>query len=60
MLKEDDSLYQKFNHIQDGWSETEKPLPVNRAFTNQIAWQNHPWRKEFGWLIDGIVVRDFP
>lgn len=57
ILDEETLSKAKFNHLEDGWSEEEKPLPVKPEYTNQTAWQNHPWQKELGWLIEEKVVR---
>lgn len=48
----------QFNHIEDGWSDEKHPLPIKPEYTNQSAWQNHLWLKEFGWLINGKVMRN--
>lgn len=48
-------LNPKFNHIEDGWSEEEKPSPIKTHFENQNAWQNEEWEKTHGWLIDEKV-----
>lgn len=45
-----------FNHMEDGWSVEEKPLPIKPEYTNQLAWQNHSWVKEFKQLVDCKVV----
>lgn len=44
-----------FNHIENGWSEYDKPEPIEKEFTNQLAWQNSEWNKKHAYLIDGVV-----
>ncbi|WEG18580.1 hypothetical protein PQ478_08860 [Alkalihalophilus pseudofirmus] len=36
----------KLNHIEDGWVNGDKPQPIKKEFTNQLAWQNLKWKKE--------------
>lgn len=45
-----------FNHIEDGWSESNFPLPIKPKFLNQQAWKNMNWQKKYAHLINDIVV----
>lgn len=45
----------KFNHIEDGWSFGDYPLPKDEQYTNQKSWAKMKWRKENGYLINNIV-----
>lgn len=42
-----------FNHISDGWSDDEKPVP---KFDSQKGWLKREWRKSYAHLVDGKVT----
>lgn len=45
-----------FNHIEDGYSFEDKPLPKSEKFTAQNDWKNYQWMRTFGQLTkDGLV-----
>lgn len=46
----------KFNHIENGWSENNKPMPLSPEFKNQLAWQNLEWEREYKRLENYKVV----
>ena len=46
------------NHVEDGWSTEEKPLPLNSSFTNQLAWSKDEWIKEHKYMSDDYVIVD--
>lgn len=47
----------KYNHLENGWSETEKPQPKHEVFTNQKAWSNDDWHKKWTHITEeGRVV----
>ena len=39
----------KHNHIQDDWILNSHPSPTKREFTNQKAWKNLKWKREYGY-----------
>lgn len=43
------------NHIEDGWVETEKPVP--KTPEQKISWDSAKWTREYGHLIDAVVHR---
>ena len=45
------------NHIEDGWAETDKPVP---KFNSQKGWTKMEWRKEHAHLVDGKVEGIMP
>lgn len=45
-----------FNHIEDGWSDSEYPLPIKSKYKNQEAWKKSKWDKKYANLINDIVV----
>lgn len=47
----------KHNHIQNGHVEGGFPLPLKPEFTNQRAWAKMEWKKEFGYLVNNVVLR---
>lgn len=42
-----------FNHLEDGHSETDKPVP---KFPSQNGWLNSIWKREHSLLSDGKVI----
>lgn len=42
----------KHNHIEDGWSTSDIPIP---KFKSQMGWLKGAWRKKHGELKDGKV-----
>lgn len=53
-VKKDDGSV-SFNHIEDGWVDGDYPKPLKQEFTNQTAWKNMKWIKEYVHLINGKV-----
>jgi hypothetical protein len=48
----------EFNHLEDGWNETEKPQPKHESFTNQKAWAKEDWHKKWTNMAeDGYVYK---
>ena len=45
-----------FNHISDGWSDTDYPLPVKESYTNQKAWAQMKWEKRNAYLNENYQV----
>lgn len=45
-----------FNHLENGWSESDYPLPKRIEFKNQEAWKNMKWTRKYANLVDGVVV----
>lgn len=37
-------IKEEFNHLADGWVEGKFPLPKDKSFSNQVAWENDEWR----------------
>lgn len=58
IIRNDDGNIVKlnFNHLQDGWVEGLKPLPLHKSFTNQRAWLKEEWCKKFKYISNGRVV----
>lgn len=46
-----------FNHYEEGWVDTEFPLPIFADSAGQVAWVNHTWKREYGYLVGGVVTR---
>lgn len=46
----------EFNHLDDGWKEENKPLPKSNQYSNQVAWQNEEWSKQYKLITDKNVV----
>ncbi len=38
----------KFNHIEDGWIESDYPKPLSDKFINQKAWSKNEWHCKYG------------
>lgn len=51
-----DHIGVKYNHLEDGWSEEEKPQPKHKSFTNQKAWAKEDWQKKWCHLVEGYYV----
>jgi len=48
----------EFNHIEEGWSGLEAPLPKSE---NQAKnWKGATWKKNYGFLHDGKVIEIGP
>ena len=45
----------KHNHIEDGWCKNDFPTPINKFQKDE--WDHSNWRKTFGHLIDGKVIK---
>jgi len=45
-----------FNHISDGWTDDEKPVP--RGENQEKSWPFGKWKKTKAQLIKGVVVAD--
>ncbi len=43
------------NHIENGWSKDDIPK-VKTDSKEQKSWKGQKWNKEFGWLIDSVVL----
>ncbi|MEC1645528.1 hypothetical protein P9D95_02295 [Bacillus halotolerans] len=50
----------KLNHIEDGWSKSEYPLPINPLFANQEAWKKGDWERKYAYLDEKLRVIDIP
>lgn len=48
--------FYQHNHIENGWQDGDKPIPLKDEFVNQKAWVKYSWKKYFGYLINGKVV----
>lgn len=46
----------KLNHIEDGWSDNEYPLPIKKEYKNQESWKNMKWEKKYAHLVNDVVV----
>lgn len=44
----------RHNHIENDFAVGDKPVP---RFDSQNGWRNMAWRKSFGYLVGGKVVR---
>lgn len=44
----------KHNHIEEGWSGLEAPLPQNQ--TQAKGWKGAKWKKHYGFLQEGKVT----
>lgn len=47
----------EFNHLDDGWKEENKPLPKSTLYSNQAAWENEEWLKQYKHMTDDYIVK---
>lgn len=40
-----------YNHHEDGHSKLDYPTPFDKSFSNQVAWKNSLWIKEYAFVI---------
>ena len=45
------------NHIENGWSDLDYPLPIDMKFENQKSWSKKKWKKEHAYFFNNKVVR---
>ena len=48
---------ESLNHIDNGWSDLDYPLPIDMKFENQKSWSKMKWKKENAYLKNGKVER---
>lgn len=44
------------NHIEFGFAEGDKPIPIKPEFTAQNDWVNNLWKKEFCFMSDDFKI----
>jgi len=54
IYNKDKDIYQH-NHVEDGHSTSEYPLPKQLSFQSQKSWKSMKWQREFGYLDKGII-----
>lgn len=53
---QDEVIGKSFNHYAEGWVGGSYPEAFNEAFTNQVAWENEFWTKEFTYMTGDMRI----